>query len=273
MPSGKRLERPFSFNLLPAFYQTRWFATLCTLAFCGLAWFAYNLRIRQVAARLDKRFDERLAERTRIAQDLHDTLLQGFFSALMQLHVADDEIAPDSSAKPLVSRVLQLMRQVIDEGRNALQGLRLSHLACDDLAQALFRIPQELAIACEAEFHVTIEGHAQPLRPIIRDDVYRIVREAVANALRHSKAAHINVELDFGPDRLKVTIQGRWVWYSSRHFARRAPRPLGSKRHARTRGKDSGKVQNSEQRIRGHRSGTHSTQFDFASTDPNGAVT
>ena len=76
---------------------------------------------------MNMRFEERLAERTRIAQELHDTLLQGFLSASMQLHVADDHIDADSPAKPFVGRVLELMGRVIDEGRNAVRGLRLSN--------------------------------------------------------------------------------------------------------------------------------------------------
>ena len=87
----------------------------------------YRLRVRQVAAGINARFDERLAERTRIAQELHDTLLQGFLSASMQVHVAADCLPADSQAKPILTRALQLMSQVIEEGRNAVRGLRLSH--------------------------------------------------------------------------------------------------------------------------------------------------
>jgi signal transduction histidine kinase len=79
------------------------------------------LRIKK---QMNMRFEERLAERTRIAQELHDTLLQGFLSASMQLHVADDQLAPESPAKPFVGRVLELMGRVIDEGRNAVRGSR-----------------------------------------------------------------------------------------------------------------------------------------------------
>ena len=92
------------------------------------------------------RFEERLAERTRIAQELHDTLLQGFLSASMQLHVADDHIDADSPAKPFVGRVLELMGRVIDEGRNAVRGLRLSNKASEDLEQAFAGIQQELGV-------------------------------------------------------------------------------------------------------------------------------
>ena len=84
------------------------------------------VRMRRLTAQMNVRFEERLAERTRIAQELHDTLLQGFLSASMQLHVAADNLPGDSSAKPALGRILDLMRRVIDEGRNALQDLRMS---------------------------------------------------------------------------------------------------------------------------------------------------
>ena len=94
----------------------------------------------RVAQQLNVRFEERLAERTRIAQELHDTLLQGFLSASMQLHVAAEAVPADSPAKASLSHVLQLMRRVIDEGRNAVRGLRSTSTATgDDLEQAFAR--------------------------------------------------------------------------------------------------------------------------------------
>ena len=86
----------------------------------------YRLRLRQLSHQLNVRFEERLAERTRIARELHDTLLQGFVSASMQMHVAVDRLPEDSPAKPAFARVLDLMGRVIEEGRNAVRGLRSS---------------------------------------------------------------------------------------------------------------------------------------------------
>ncbi|HEV2731442.1 MAG TPA: two-component regulator propeller domain-containing protein, partial [Terriglobales bacterium] len=106
------------FSILPAFYQTRWFLLLCFVAAGLLVWMVYQWRLSLAAARLDQKFQERLAERTRIAGDLHDTLLQGFLGAAMRLHVANKHLPSDWPAKPLVAEVLEQMRNVIDEGRN-----------------------------------------------------------------------------------------------------------------------------------------------------------
>src|SRR5262249_13488982 len=198
------------FVILPAFYQTSGFLLLCVAAAAFLAWTAYLWHHRQVAARLDLQFQERLAERTRIAQDLHDTLLQGFLSASMQLHVVVDEIPADAPEKPRLHRVLQLMAAVIEEGRNAMRGLRTpapQTSGADDLGEALARVPRELGLDEAAHLRITVGGPARRLRPLIRDEVYRISREALVNAFRHAAAAEIEVEIEFAARALRVLIR------------------------------------------------------------------
>lgn len=160
-----------------------------------------------MARQLNVRFEERLAERTRIAQELHDTLLQGFLSASMQLHVAADHLPEDSPAKPLLSRVLQLMGQVIEEGRNTLRGLRSSGRDTYNLEQALSHVPQELAIQQEIAYRVIVDGQPRALHPVIRDEVYRIGREALVNAFRHAQANSIEVEVEYAPNHLRILIR------------------------------------------------------------------
>ena len=195
------------FSIMPAYYQTGWFGLLCAIAAGCLAWAGYRWRVRQLAARLDLRFAERLAERTRIAQDLHDTLLQGLLSAAMQLHVAHDQVAPESPAKPLVARVLELMRRVSDEGRNAVRGLRAPASNSLDLAEAFARVPQQLGGEAAIGFRVIAAGQQRPLQPLIRDEVYRIGWEALANAFRHSQASEIEVELDYAAHHLRLLVR------------------------------------------------------------------
>ena len=116
-------EATMPFEVRAMFWQTSWFQ-LSAVVLSDWQDGPYRLRVRQVARQLSIRFEERLAERTHIAQELHDTLLQGFVSASMQLHVAVDRLPEDSPAKPSLRRVLDLMGKVIDEGRNAVRGLR-----------------------------------------------------------------------------------------------------------------------------------------------------
>jgi hypothetical protein len=195
------------FEIEPVFWQTWWFRLSALLACILGTLVLYRLRVHQVAKGLNVRFEERLAERTRIAQELHDTLLQGFLSASMQLHVAVDRLPEDSPTKPPLSHILQLMGRVIEEGRNAVRGLRSSPSGSHDLEQAFSLIRQELAIEGEIDFRVIVEGRPQPLHPIIRDEVYRIGREAVVNAFRHSGAARIEVEVEYAVKQFRVLVR------------------------------------------------------------------
>jgi signal transduction histidine kinase len=168
---------------------------------------SYRLHLHRLTQQLKLRFEERLAERTRIAQELHDTLLQGFLSASMQLHVADDQLPADSPAKPLMRRVLTLMARVIDEGRNAVRGLRSADDVSCDLGQVFSRVAQELVVQQQVDFRVVMEGLPRALHPVIRDEVYRIGRESLMNAFRHSRATKIEVEVDYSSSNLRILVR------------------------------------------------------------------
>ena len=191
----------------PLFWQTWWFRLSCALALVFVALALVRLRMAQLTSRLNIRFEERLAERTRIAQELHDTLLQGILSASMQLHVANEHLPSSSAAKPLVSRVLELMGSVIEEGRNALQGLRSTKWSLSNLEQTLLQIRQEFPLQSQTAFRVIVEGSPRRLSPIVRDEVYRICYEALSNAFRHSHASDIEVEIEYAPHYLRVLIR------------------------------------------------------------------
>ena len=199
-------EKELGFEIAPAYWQTLWFRVSVFLLF-GLTLLALNrLRLRQLTRQLNARFEERLAERTLIAQELHDTLLQGFLSATMQLDVAVEQLPGDSNLRSRLVRVLDLMRQVTEEGRNALRGLRLSNNSSQDIAQALSSIHQELRTEKDISFRVIVEGSPRSLHPIVRDEVYRIGREAVVNAFRHAQAKNIAVEVSYLDNQLRILV-------------------------------------------------------------------
>jgi len=191
----------------PIFWQTWWFMLSSAAVFAMIVLAIFRVRLQQVNLQLALRVEERLAERTRIAQELHDTLLQDFLSVSMQLHVANDQLPDDSPAKPTLTHVLRLMNDVIDEGRNAVHALRASNRGSLALGQALSRVPPELAPASGARFRVVVEGVALPLKPLVGDDIYLIGREAIANAYRHSGATDIAVELRYARDTLQLIVR------------------------------------------------------------------
>jgi signal transduction histidine kinase len=149
----------------------------------------------------------RLAERTRIARELHDTLLQTFQSASLQLGAALYGVAQDSPVKPQLDRILQIMRQGIDEGRSAIQGLRSSGSQTSDLVVALSRIQEELQVPPDIDFRVIVTGRQRQLPRELQDETYRIGREALVNAFCHSGAKRVELELEYSGTELRIRIR------------------------------------------------------------------
>jgi len=148
-----------------------------------------------------------LAQRIRIAQELHDTLLQGFVSASMQLHAAVERLPLGSPSKPPLSRILQLMTQVIEEGRKAVLHLRSSSDDNLDLEHSFSEIRHELGFQQQIALRVIVAGRHRALHKTVRDEIYRIGREALVNAFRHADARSIEVEIEYTAKRLRVVVR------------------------------------------------------------------
>jgi signal transduction histidine kinase/ligand-binding sensor domain-containing protein len=200
----------WEFTVTPAWYETEGFRVAVVTLIVGIAWLIYRIRMSRLAAAMDARFRERLAERTRIARDLHDTLLQGFVSMSMQLHVLGNEMT-DASARARLDRVLRRINGVIEEGRQTVQGLR-SGLAVDSLDQVLARDAEELRGEQQVDVHVVVEGRSQRLAPPVVDDVHRICREALANAFGHAAARRVEIAVQYTSDlRIAIRDDGRGI--------------------------------------------------------------
>jgi len=154
-------------------------------------------------------FDERLAERKRMARDLHDTLLQTIQGSKL---VADDAL--DSSTDPIRMRraIEQLsvwLAQAMQEGRAALKSLRTSTTQANDLAEALRGVTEGGVIPSSMVVTFSVVGGAREMYPIIRDETYRIGYEAIRNACMHSGASQLEVELRYAHDlTLRVSDNG-----------------------------------------------------------------
>lgn len=199
------VEAAIALEVEPAPWQTWWFRLACVIS-AGLAIAAiYLLRMRQITQLLNVRFEERLAERGRIAQDLHDNLLQSILSLSMQLHVVKEQLPDDSPARTTMNRILQLTELVVDEGRKTLRGLRSSIEDPNDLVDSLSQIPREIDQP-GVRFRIVVRGSSLPLRAAIRDDVYCIGRESLVNAFRHSMAGKIDLILNYGGNELQIHV-------------------------------------------------------------------
>jgi signal transduction histidine kinase len=172
--------------------------------------------LRQVTERqrrrLEQRMADRLNERTRIARELHDSLLQGFQGLTFRLQ-AVRQLLPErpGDATSILDSALEVADQAMYEGRDAIQNLRSSTFDDHDLTTALGTLGTELGVGIGAqsqpEYRVVVEGKPRELAPVFRDDIYRIVREAVRNAYQHANAKHVETEVTFGERELRVRVR------------------------------------------------------------------
>jgi signal transduction histidine kinase len=215
-PQAASLE----FSIAPAFWQTLWFRAACGAAVVGLLWTFYLLRLRQVARQFERTLDARVAERTRIARDLHDTLLQSF-PGFLPHPAASTRLfrsQPDQALR-MLEETLDQAKRAVKEGREAVQGLRSSTEESNNMATSIGRLAGELSLtvsqpqttagtesrAIDTQVHV--EGEPRNLHPIVRDEVYRIAGEVLRNAFQHSQATQIEVELHYTVRQFRLRIR------------------------------------------------------------------
>ena len=196
----------------PAFYQTAWFEASCAFAGLALLWGLYRYRLHQIAQGYSIRMEERVNERSRLARDLHDTLLQGFQGLMLRLQ-ALHELLPQGEAKEELEQTLDRADQVVAEGRKAVHDLRLSATITNDLTRAVSALGDELSDEDSATFRFLVEGETRELHPIVRDEVYRIAREALRNAFSHARARQIEAEMIYAENlfRLRIRDDGEGV--------------------------------------------------------------
>jgi signal transduction histidine kinase/ligand-binding sensor domain-containing protein len=212
-PDGVWSSQPVAvaFEVEPSILQTRWFqiASVGILALFALG--IYQLRVQQLQRQFNVGLEARVNERTRIARELHDTLLQSFHGLLLRFQAASNLLPtrPEEAKKRLEAAINQ-GSEAIAEGRDAVQGLRPSTLATNDLAVALRILGDELVAGGNTEspvIDVTVEGQPRSLRPIVRDEVFRISAEALRNAFRHAQAKRIETEIRYGADEFRVRVR------------------------------------------------------------------
>jgi signal transduction histidine kinase len=194
------------FAVAPAYYQTTWFRASVVAVLVALLWTLHQLRLRQLASQFSAALDARVNERTRIARDLHDTLLQGFQGLMLRFQVVHD-LLPAGKAKTQLEQALERADQAIAEGRRAVYDLRAPVTATNDLAEAVRALGEELATEDSAAFHLIVEGAARDLKPVLRDEVYRLTREALRNAFRHARARRVETEIVYGERVFRVRIR------------------------------------------------------------------
>ncbi len=200
------------FSVAPAYYQTNWFRALCAAVFLSMLWAAYQLRVRQLRWEFNTAIEARVSERTRIARELHDTLLQSLQALLFQYQAARNLFAAGSErAMHVLDTSLDRTEQAIAESRDAIRDIRSDNVAQNALPELLTRAGNELAQSLADQdvptFGLTVEGERRTLTPIIREETYRIALELLRNAFRHAQAHRIETEIRYDGDMLRLRIR------------------------------------------------------------------
>jgi ligand-binding sensor domain-containing protein/signal transduction histidine kinase len=202
----------FSITQQPYFYQKRWFVLAMFALGILLAGLIYRLRVGQISRRMSARFDERLAERTRVAREIHDTFLQTVQGSKM---VADHALKDPADHERMARAMGQLstwLEQATEEGRAALNSLRASTTEKNDLAEAFRRAIDECGRESRAEISFSIIGESREMHPVVRDEIYRIGYEAIRNSCAHSGGDRLTVTLEYAHDlTLHVSDNGAGI--------------------------------------------------------------
>lgn len=197
--------------VLPPWWQS-WWARLAVIGIllAGLV-SLYRYRVAKVAAQYSIRLEERISERNRLARDLHDTLLQSFQGLIYRLQAVRHSLPHQpAAAAAMLDVVLDKGDEAIIEGRNAVQALRDSTHADFDIVAAVRSEAEELAKlnpSNAASFKFNVYGQPFDLDPKVRDDVYRIILEALRNAFRHAGASSIDCEFIFTDADLRIQVR------------------------------------------------------------------
>jgi signal transduction histidine kinase len=197
----------------PLFDRPSWLVSLGILAVGALLCLFFALRLRQLNARLSSRMSERMAEQERVARELHDALLQSMQGLVMRFQTAAERIPAGDPARQMLEEALAESDQVLTEGRERAHGLRTTGAGANDLADAYAAVALELKQDYPADFRLVVNGEARELHPTVRDELYRIGREAITNSFQHADSRRYETELHYDRSELRICFrdEGRGV--------------------------------------------------------------
>jgi ligand-binding sensor domain-containing protein/signal transduction histidine kinase len=207
-------EADATLSIDQAFWETWWFRTGCVLLVALIVLSVFRLRMVRLSRQLNSRFQERLTERTRIAQELHDTLLQSFQGLMLRFQIVDSMLpAEPDEAKATLEDALERADDALAESRDAIQNLRPSSTPYPNLSRALAVVLEEVQEAFPAggrprpTCSIVVEGREHELREYVMLEICRIVREALRNAFQHAQASHVEMELSFRDMQLRLSLR------------------------------------------------------------------
>ena len=199
--TGATLE----FEIRPTFMQSWPFKLLCGAALLALLWLASSMRMRAVAARIRSRMAERMAERERIARELHDTLIQSVQGLILRLQLIAEDLPADQPQRAPLEHALDTADAMLGQARDRVLNLRAADRS-EDLEAGLARLAEAQDRASGPPVGVFIEGKPRAIDETAKDELMRVVGEAVANARAHARAKCIEIRVAFGAWHLSVSV-------------------------------------------------------------------
>ena len=197
----------FSFRIPPSFVQSLTFKLNCAAIITGLLWSAYLVRVHQLTERIRGRLLDRMTERERIARDLHDTFLQGVQGVLLSVHTATRMLQGNEGSREMLEGALIQSDKVMLEGRDMVMQLRGHAVETSGLPDTIAAVGNTFAKGSTATFSLILVGVSRDVHSIVRDDIYRIGREAVANAFNHASAQEVEVELTYSSSEFRLRVR------------------------------------------------------------------
>lgn len=205
-------EGLLALHVVPAWYQTVWASLAGVLLLLGVgslgAWRWQHARAAARESRLHERFKATLEERTRVAREMHDTLLNGFTGITMQLQGLQTMLpdAPERASAGL-ERILNRADDALRDARQAIWDMRRSADPDEPLGEALVHAAREAVEGSAIEVQLVVSGRARPLTPVVEDTLRRVGREAVRNAARHAGAQRVDLELAYGERDIQLIVR------------------------------------------------------------------
>lgn len=200
-----RTGATLTFDIPPAFTQTRLFYALCAIAFASLLWLLFQLRLRSLSARLRARLAERIDERERIARELHDTLLQGVQAVMLRFQLVADDLPAELPVRHALEEALDRADEVLAEGRERVQDLRLVG-GDGNVEELLLKLAQKQGFGPATDLHLSTLGEPRPLDPLVWDEIVRIVGEALFNILQHAGASRLEIRIAYLPRLFSIRV-------------------------------------------------------------------
>jgi signal transduction histidine kinase len=211
------------FVIPPGFTQTKWFLALCIAAGAALMWLLFMARLRQAREKIRGRLEARLAERERIARDLHDTLLQGVQGLMYTVHAGAERLPQSDPTRAMLEQALARADGLISDGRDRVMGLRRDTSGLELLEERLSGMISRLSPAVVAKLNMTSLGVPRLTTRVVAEEISRIVGEAVQNSATHAAAKQIDIEIRYSDDELYVRVRDDGRGFDRSQFEHGSP--------------------------------------------------